>query len=89
MNPNRIIELERENSKLKNTVVESVELVSDYKKAVGEMTQFVNQLYKQHLGNMVRQQEMEMGRVEELTDELEDEEDIDLYEHLRKKTTVH
>ena len=70
--------LEKENSKLKDVIVEQSDLVIQYKKGMQQMREYMNA--------MVQMQ----SEIENYEDENEDEEgNIDPYELLRKKTTIH
>ena len=72
------IGLEKENSKLKNMIVEQTDLVLQYKRGMQQMREYMNA--------MVQMQ----SEVEQYESEHEDEEgNIDPFELLRKKTTIH
>lgn len=72
------ITLERENTKLKDVIVEQSDLVIQYKKGMQQMREYMNA--------MVQMQ----SEIEKYEDENGDEEgNIDPYEMLRKKTTIH
>ena len=77
--------LEKENEHLKNTVVESVELVSDFRRAAGEMNKFINMIYKSQIQNLQGGVDQE---VIDQFDELE-QEDIEEFKELKKKMTIH
>lgn len=72
-----LIDLEEENTKLKNTVVSSMDLVQSYKTGMLQM--------RSHLSQLMASQYAE----KDLFGENEEEEELDEYKSLRKKTTIH
>ena len=76
----QILQLEEENASLKNTVVDSMNMVTAYKDSMVEMKKFMNHLVQ--LGTM----EISSNNIEENEEE---EEEFDRYALLRKKTTIH
>ena len=80
--------LEKENDHLKNTVVDSMELVSDFRRAAEEMNKFVNQIYRSQIKNL--QKNFDQGVVDQF-DEFE-QEDVEEYVEnniTKKKTQIH
>ena len=70
--------LEKENSKLKDVIVEQTELVLQYKTGMQKMREYMSAMVQMH------------SEVEQYESEHEDEEgNIDPFELLRKKTTIH
>ena len=79
--------LKEQNEKLKDTVVESVELVSDFRRAADEMNKFVNMLYKSQIQKL--QKNYEQGIVDQF-DEFEQEEVEEYVGNItKKKTQIH
>lgn len=73
-----ITNLEKENTKLKDVVVSSVELVDSYKHGMTQLRRyFQQQVTEQYYSN------------EEYEQSEDEEEEVDIYKALRKKTTVH
>ena len=72
----QILQLEEENASLKNTVVDSMNMVTTYKDSMVEMKKFMNHLVQ--LGTM----EISSNNIEENEEE---EEEFDRYALLRKK----
>ena len=70
--------LEKENSKLKDVIVEQTELVLQYKTGMQQMREYMNAMV---------QMQSEIERFEE--EHEEEEGATDPYELLRKKTTIH
>ena len=79
--------LENENDNLKNTVVDSMELVSDFRRAAEEMNKFVNQIYRSQIQKL--QKNFDQGVVDQF-DEFE-QEDVEEYvgNITKKKTQIH
>jgi hypothetical protein len=75
-------ELEEENTALKESMVNSINLVTNYKLAMMDMQKFINEVQKNQLRQLLGEDE-----TSEL-DELE-EEGEDYYKLLRKKQTYH
>ena len=79
--------LKEQNEKLKDTVVESVELVSDFRKAADEMNKFVNMLYKAQI------QKLQKDYQQTVVDQFNDFEQEDVEEYVenitKKKTQIH
>ena len=79
--------LKEQNEKLKDTVVESVELVSDFRRAADEMNKFINQIYKSQIQKL--QKNYEQGIVDQF-DEFEQEEVEEYVGNItKKKTQIH
>jgi len=73
-----ITNLEKENTKLKDVVVSSVELVDSYKHGMTQLRRyFQQQVTERYYSN------------EEYEQSEDEEEEVDIYKALRKKTTVH
>ena len=88
----QLVLLQKENKKLQSVAVDSVELVSDYKNAMNQMREFVNQVYQHHLQQY--EQKMSQDHHVGMSDDDDpfgdmEEEDFDQYQILRKKITVH
>ena len=79
--------LKEQNEKLKDTVVESVDLVSDFRKAADEMNKFVNHIYKAQI------QKLQKDYQQTVVDEFNEFEKEDVEEYveniLKKKTQIH
>ena len=74
----RIAFLEEENATLKNTVVQSMNMVITYKDSMVEMRQFMNQMLQSG-----------MMEIESNPEEDEEEEGFKQYALTRKKSTIH
>ena len=79
--------LKEQNEKLKDTVIESVDLVADFRRAADEMNKFVNQIYKAQI------QKLQKNDQQTVVDEFNDFEQEDVEEYvediLKKKTQIH
>ena len=79
--------LKEQNEKLKDTVIESVDLVADFRRAADEMNKFVNQIYKAQI------QKLQKNYQQTVVDEFNDFEQEDVEEYvediLKKKTQIH
>jgi hypothetical protein len=75
-----ILGLEEENTRLRDTVVSSVDLVQNYKTGMLQMKQYLNQV-------IISQSGEDIG--EDSFDENEEEGELDEYKAFRKKTTIH
>ena len=79
--------LEKENDHLKNTVVESVELVSDFRRAAGEMNKFINHMYKEQI------QQLHKDHNQTIVDQFNEFEQEDVEEYveniIKKKISIH
>ena len=79
--------LNEQNEKLKDTVIESVDLVADFRRAADEMNKFVNQIYKAQI------QKLQKNYQQTVVDEFNDFEQEDVEEYvediLKKKTQIH
>ena len=79
--------LKEQNEKLKDTVIESVDLVADFRRAADEMNKFVNQIYKAQI------QKHQKNYQQTVVDEFNDFEQEDVEEYvediLKKKTQIH
>ena len=79
--------LKEQNEKLTDTVVESVELVADFRRAADQMNKFVNQIYKAQIQKL--QNDYQQTIVDEF-DEFEQEEVSEYVENItKKKTQIH
>jgi len=76
-----LISLEEENTKLKDSVVSSVDLVSNYKNGMLQMRQYMEALMTERFS--------EGHQFNENENENEEEDELDVYKSLRKKTTIH
>ena len=74
--------LEEENTILKESMVNSINLVAGYKRAMIEMQNFINEIQKNKVRELLG--EDELSELDELDEEAED-----YYKLLRKKTTIH
>ena len=85
----RISIIEEQNERLTETVVEAMDLVSNYKKALVQMRQQIE--FMVQMQTMASKWEKWDGTYNERkTDELmEEDEEFDQYELIRKKTTIH
>tara|TARA_Y100000296_G_C4957736_1_gene149416 strand:- start:162 stop:434 length:273 start_codon:yes stop_codon:yes gene_type:complete len=90
MKAERIALLEEQNKKLTETVVHSVDLVANYKRALIEMREQVEAMVQMQMISSKWEQYAgeENKRYKELTEE-DEEEEFDQYELMRKKTTIH
>ena len=83
----KILLLERENESLKDTVVESVDLVADFRRAAGEMNKFINQMYKEQI------QQLHKDHNQSIVDQFNEFEEEDVEEYVenitKKKMTIH
>jgi len=79
--------LERENEKLKDTVVESMDLVVDFRRAAGEMNKFINHIYKVQIQQLHK--DYNQGIVEQFNEF--EQEDIEEYVEniVKKKIQIH
>ena len=79
--------LEKENEELKKTVVESVDLVSDFRRAAGEMNRFINHMYKEQI------QQLHKDHNQSIVDQFNEFEEEDVEEYVenitKKKMTIH
>ena len=79
--------LKEENENLKDTVVESVELVSDFRKAADEMNKFINHMYKAQI------QKLQKDYQQTVVDQFNDFEQEDVEEYVenitKKKSQIH
>jgi len=78
-----LIALEEENTRLKDTVVSSVDLVDNYKSGMLQMRSYLNRLVAAQTSATVVDNDSFDETVED------EEEELDIYEVLRKKTTIH
>ena len=76
--------LEEENTALQRALVESIDLVADYKRAIQEMQRIISTIYKENMNQMSR----EFGEYENNNNE-EEEAEQEYYNALLKKTTIH
>ena len=74
--------LEEQNTSLQNTVCHSVDLVSNYKQSMMQMREYMQAIAQMHM------EEQEQDSFRSKSDNNEEEE-IDPYELIRKKTTIH
>ncbi len=72
-----LLNLEEENTKLRDTVVSSMDLVTQYKNGMIQMKQYMTQMMTSQYA------------AEDPFDESEEEDELDAYRALRKKTTIH
>lgn len=78
-----LIALEEENTKLKNTVVSSMDLVDNYKTGMLQMRSYLSQV-------MASQSSETIGENDSFDEnDNEEEDDLDIYKALMKKTTIH
>ena len=79
--------MEKENEKLKDSVVESLDLVADFRRAAGEMNKFINRMYKAQI------QQLQQNYDQEIVDQFNEFEQEDVEEYveniLKKKTQIH
>ena len=76
--------LEEENTALQRALVESIDLVADYKRAIQEMQRMISTIYKENMNQMSREfEEYENNNNEE------EEAEQEYYNALLKKTTIH
>ena len=79
--------LKEENEKLKDTVVESVDLVAAFRRTADEMNKFVNTIYKEQI------QKLRKNYEQPVVDEFDDFEQEDVEEYVenitKKKMTIH
>ena len=74
-----LISLEEQNTKLKDSVVSSMDLVSSYKSGMLQMRQYMEALMTERFSEGLQFNE----------NENEEEDELDVYKSLRKKTTIH
>ena len=74
-----LISLEEQNTKLKDSVVSSMDLVSSYKSGMLQMRQYMEALMTERFSEGLQFNEKEN----------EEEDELDVYKSLRKKTTIH
>ncbi len=74
-----LISLEEQNTKLKDSVVSSMDLVSSYKSGMLQMRQYMEALMTERFSEGLEFNETEN----------EEEDELDAYKSLRKKTTIH
>lgn len=76
--------LEEENTALQRALVESIDLVADYKRAIQEMQRMISVIYKENMNQMSREfEEYENNNNEE------EEAEQEYYNALLKKPTIH
>jgi hypothetical protein len=80
--------LEEENTALQRALVESIDLVSDYKRAVQEMQRMISMIYKDNIDQMEEDLAEYAYRDSHRKDEGEDIEQK-YYKAILKKTTIH
>jgi hypothetical protein len=80
--------LEEENTALQRALVESIDLVSDYKRAVQEMQRMISMIYKDNIDQMEEDLAEYAYRDSQRKDEGEDIEQK-YYKAILKKTTIH
>lgn len=78
----KLRELEEENTALRESMVNSINLVTSYKVAMTEMQKFINEVQKNQIKQLLG--EDETSELEELEEEAED-----YYKLMRKKNTIH
>ena len=78
--------LEEENTALQRALVESIDLVADYKRAIQEMQRMISMIYKENISQM-NDDFAEYGDLNSREDE--EEESERKYLRLLKKTTIH
>lgn len=78
--------LEEENTSLQRALVESIDLVSDYKNAIQEMQRMVSMIYKENVSSV---EKMTQDFEEYELDNKEEDEPENYYRSLLKKTTIH
>ena len=78
--------LEEENTALQRALVESIDLVSDYKQVIREMQRMISMIYKENLSSVER---MTQDFEEYELDNKEEDESENYYKALLKKTTIH
>jgi uncharacterized phage infection (PIP) family protein YhgE len=76
----KVKELKEENARLKDTIIESVELVADYRKTVEELNKFVNQIYQSQV------QQIRKEYQQTVVDEFNEFEQEDVEEYVEKLT---
>ena len=78
-------ELEEENTALKESMVNSINLVTNYKLAMIDMQKFINEVHQQKLQQIFGNDDIsELDELEENDEEVEE-----YYKLLRKKPTYH
>lgn len=78
-------ELEEENTALKESMVNSINLVTNYKIAMMDMQKFINEVHQQKLQQIFGNDDIsELDELEENDEEVEE-----YYKLLRKKPTYH
>ena len=70
--------LEEQNTSLQNTVCHSIDLVSSYKQSMIQMREYMQAIAQMHMDEQSQD-----------SFETNEEEEIDPYELIRKKTTIH
>ncbi len=78
----KLRELEEENTALRESMVNSINMVAGYKSAMTEMQRFINEIQKAQLRQILGDDET--SELEELEEEADD-----YYKLMRKKTTIH
>ena len=74
--------LEEENTSLQRALVEAIDLVADYKRAVQEMQRMIAMIHRDTVGQMERD-------FTDYENNEEDEVEKEYYKALMKKTTIH
>ena len=75
--------LEEENTALQRALVESIDLVADYKRAIQEMQRMISTIYKENMNQMSREfEEYENNHTEE------EDAEHEYYNAPLKKTTI-
>jgi hypothetical protein len=78
--------LQEENTALTKALIEAVELVADYKRAIQEMQRMVTMIYRDN----IEQMQEDFAEYGDLNSREEEEEESELkYLRLLKKTTIH
>ena len=75
----KIESLKEQNEKLKDTVVESVELVADFRRAADEMNKFVNHMYKAQI------QKLQKDYQQTVVDQFDEFEQEDVEEYVENR----
>jgi len=78
--------LEEENTALQRALIEAVDLVDDYKRAIHEMQRMVTMIYKDN----IEQMQADFAEYGDLNSREEEEEEAEnKYRRLLKKPTIH
>ena len=83
--------LKEENAALTRALIESIDLVSDYKRAIQELQRAIGAIYNENMRRLAEEAGGEnfLEELENFQNEKEEDEVKEYYEALMKKVTIH